>query len=101
MSSIEKLDLRGVVLPVSLLKYSHALSEMGSHECLEIPIHDQETADELVRIIERSQDRVVHRRRAGNHFRIRIGPISDQRSDGSKGRGLNSNKVDNVDGLFI
>ena len=87
MSSIEKLDLRGVVLPVSLLKCSHALSQMGSHGRLEVLVRDQETADELIRIIERSQDRVVHRRRVGNHFRIHIGPISDQGSNGSKGKG--------------
>ena len=84
MSSIEKLDLRGVVLPVSLLKCSHALSEMGSHECLEILIRDQESTDELVRIIERSQDRAVHLARVGDHYRIHVGPISHQRSNGSK-----------------
>ena len=101
MSSIEKLDLRGVVLPVSLLKCSHALSQMGSHDRLEVLVRDQETADELVRIIERSQDRAVHLAMVGDHYRIHIGPISDQRSNGSKKRGLNSNKADNVNGLFI
>lgn len=86
MSSTKELDLRGVVLPVSLLKCSRALSQMGSHEHLEVLIRDPEASDALVRIIERSQDRVVHRRRVGDHYRIHIGPVSHQKSNGSKGK---------------
>jgi TusA-related sulfurtransferase len=85
MSSIKKLDLRGIVLPVALLNCSRAVSQLESHECLEILIHDPEVGDTLSRIIERSQDRIVRRVRVGGHYRIKVGPISDKNSSDTNG----------------
>ena len=86
MSSTKKLDLRGIVLPVALLNCNRSVSQLESHECLEIMIHDPDAADVLVRIIERSQDRTVHRVRMGGEYRIKIGPVSHKNSNSTHGK---------------
>lgn len=86
MSSIQELDLRGIVLPVALLNCNRKVSELQPHECLEILIHDPEAADVLARIIERSQDRTVRRTRVGGHHRIKIGPASQKKLNGTRGK---------------
>ena len=86
MSTTKKLDLRGIVLPVALLNCNRSVSQLESHECLEIMIHDPDAADVLERIIERSRDRSVRRVRVGGHYRIKIGPVSHKNSNGTQGK---------------
>lgn len=85
MSSILKLDLRGIILPVALLNCNRTVSQLEPHECLDILIHDPEAADALARIMARSQDRLVRRVKVGGHYRIKIGPASDKGSGSTNG----------------
>lgn len=71
MASVE-LDLRGVVLPISLLKCKTALMGMDPGENLDILINDPSVVEDLVKIIKRSQGMAVRPRREGDHYRLRI-----------------------------
>lgn len=71
MASVE-LDLRGVVLPVCLLKCKTALMGMDSREGLDILISDPHVVEDLVKIIRRSQGLSVRPHREGDHYRLRI-----------------------------
>lgn len=70
--AIVELDLRGVVLPVCLLKCKNALMGMGASEDLDILISDPHVVEDLVKIIKRSQGLAVRPRREGEHYRLRI-----------------------------
>jgi TusA-related sulfurtransferase len=74
MSSNADLDLRGVVLPVSLLMCKSALVGMDANAVLNVLVEDPDVVQELVKIIERSQKRAVRLHEERNHFRIEIGP---------------------------
>ena len=71
MASVE-LDLRGVVLPICLLKCKTALMGMDPREELDILVSDPHVVEDLVKIIKRSQGMVVRPRREGDHYRLRI-----------------------------
>lgn len=74
MGSTLQLDLRGVALPVSLLKCKRTLMDLRATDALEVLVHDPEVAEDLVKIIERSQERTIRSEREGNFYRIHIGP---------------------------
>jgi TusA-related sulfurtransferase len=71
MASVE-LDLRGVVLPICLLKCKTALMGMEPREELDILISDPHVVEDLVKIIKRSQGMAVRPRREGDHYRLHI-----------------------------
>ena len=71
MASVE-LDLRGVVLPICLLKCKTTLMGMDPREELDILVSDPHVVEDLVKIIKRSQGMVVRPRREGDHYRLRI-----------------------------
>ena len=73
MSSTVELDLRGVGLPVCLLKCKSALAGMDSGDALDVLVEDPEVVEDLVKIIRRSQGRLIRPRREGGHYRIHIG----------------------------
>ncbi len=73
MSSIMELDLRGVGLPVSLLKFKSALDNIKSEEALEVLVEDPGVVEDFVKIIRRSQGRMIRPRREGDYYRIHIG----------------------------
>ena len=66
------LDMRGVVLPICLLKCKAALLRMDCEEELDILINDPHVVEDLVKIIKRSQGLAVRPRREGDHYRLRI-----------------------------
>ena len=70
-SKIE-LDLKGIVSPVCLLKCKSVLAGMNTGDVLEILLQDPEVVDELIKIVERSEDRVMKSQRDGDHYRISI-----------------------------
>ena len=74
MSPTIELDLRGVVLPVCLLKCKSALGEMDAEASLEVLVQDPAAVEDLVKIIRRSRGGVIKSRREGDHYRIHIGP---------------------------
>lgn len=73
MSSTVELDLRGVGLPVSLLKFKSALDKMDSRDVMEVLVEDPGVVEDFAKIIRPSQGRAVRPRREGSYYRIRIG----------------------------
>ena len=73
----EKLNLIGVVSPVCLLKCKRVLSEMDAGDVLEVLLQDPDVVEELVKIVERSSDRVMKLNREQDHFRIQLERGSD------------------------
>jgi len=77
MPSIVELDLRGVGLPICLLKCKSALIGMDRGNILEVLVNDSEILEDLVKIVKRSQsEMILQSHREGDHYRIRIGPSS-------------------------
>ena len=70
--SIKRLDLIGVMLPVCLLKSKSVLSKMNAGDVLEISLQDPEVVEELIKIIERSQDQVMSSKRKGDDYIVHI-----------------------------
>ena len=72
MFSVKELDLIGVVSPVCLLKCKRVLSEMSAGETLDILLQDPDVVEELVKIIDRSADKVIQTAQERDHYRIRL-----------------------------
>ena len=77
MPSIVDLDLRGIGLPICLLKCKSAMVGMGPEDILEVLVNDSEIFEDLVKIVKRSQSKMILQpHRVGDHYRVRIGPSS-------------------------
>jgi TusA-related sulfurtransferase len=72
MNSKNEINLIGVISPVCLLKCKSTLAGMNSGDMLEILLQDPEVVDELIKIVERSNDRVVSKQRDSDHYRVTI-----------------------------
>jgi len=72
MGAKSELDLVGVMSPVCLLKCKSCLRTMRPGEEMDVLVQDPEVVDELVKIVERSADEVVHRRKERDYYRICI-----------------------------
>ncbi len=70
MNPKKEIDLIGVVSPVCLLKCKSVLAKLGTGDVLEVLVQDPEVVEELIKIIERSQDQVLNSKREGDHYRI-------------------------------
>ncbi|MFC1811121.1 sulfurtransferase TusA family protein [Thermodesulfobacteriota bacterium] len=71
-ASIKELNLIGVVSPVCMLKCKSELARMNAGDVLEVLLQDPEAVEELVKIIERSKDRVISKEHEEDHYRIRV-----------------------------
>ncbi len=61
-----KMDLRGIISPLNLLKFKTRLKSMKKGQIVEVILSDNDVADDLVMITGRSRDMVVYRKqRAG------------------------------------
>jgi TusA-related sulfurtransferase len=74
MSEKRELDLRGVIFPVCLLKCKSALVNLDSSEALDVLVNDPEVVQDLIKIIKRSQARMVNLIEDDHGFRIMVGP---------------------------
>jgi TusA-related sulfurtransferase len=72
MASSAQLNLIGVVLPFCLLAFKSALAQIEPSQVLEVLVEDPEVADDLVRIVDRSEDRLIGRQKCENHVCIRV-----------------------------
>lgn len=72
MSIQSELNLIGVFSPVCLMRCKSELNTMQSGDYVDVLIADPEVADELEKIIKPSNDKVIHRRKESDHYRIRI-----------------------------
>jgi len=76
MADISKLNLIGIVSPFCLLEFKHALARVGHGQMLEVLIQDPDVADDLVRLVDRSDDRLVERKRIDHKFQILVQRVS-------------------------
>lgn len=72
MAAVNELDLSGVLLPVCLLKCKTMLQTLRSGQVMRVIVQDPETADSIVKIIERSADRVIGREQDGGRYRVTL-----------------------------
>ena len=72
MSSTVQLDLKGVTWPVCLLKFKTVLNNLGSCEVMEVLAQDPEVVENIVMIIERSEDTLIDRRQDGETYRLSV-----------------------------
>jgi len=72
MAAISRLNLIGVVSPFCLLEFKHAVARVRHGEMLEVLIQDPDVADDLVRLVHRSDDHLVDHKRDGHNFRILV-----------------------------
>jgi TusA-related sulfurtransferase len=70
MSSTVQLDLIGITWPVCLLKFKTVLNNLDSCEVMEVFAQDPEVVDNIVMIIERSEDTLIDRRKDGESYRL-------------------------------
>ena len=72
MSSTLELDLIGVTWPVCLLKFKTVLNSMCSCDVLEVLAQDPEVVENIVMIIERSEDTLINRHKDGEIYRLSV-----------------------------
>jgi TusA-related sulfurtransferase len=72
MAMKSELNLLGVMSPLCLLKCKSFLEEMKAGNSLEVLVQDPEVVEDLLKIIERSKDRVVKVEPEDEYFRIHI-----------------------------
>ncbi|MFC1829146.1 sulfurtransferase TusA family protein [Thermodesulfobacteriota bacterium] len=66
----KELDLIGVISPVCILKCKSELARMNAGSILEVLLQDPEVVEELIKIVQRSKDRVIKSKQEGDHYRI-------------------------------
>ena len=67
-----KLDLVGVGWPVCLLECKRTLNDLETGDILEISMQDPDAINELVTIVERSQDHILEMHEDPDRYRIQI-----------------------------
>lgn len=72
MTTQSELNLIGVFVPVCLMKCKSTLNTLQSGETMDVLIADPEVVANLEKIIERSDDQVISRRKESDHYRLRI-----------------------------
>jgi TusA-related sulfurtransferase len=60
MTSKNRMDLRGVISPLNLLKCKSCLAAMDKGDVLEVLLTDVDVVQDLKMIVQRSSDRVVY-----------------------------------------
>ncbi len=72
MSSTAELDLIGIAWPVCLLKFKTELNNLDSCEKMDVLAQDPEVVENIVMIIERSEDTLIDRRKDGKIYRLTV-----------------------------
>ena len=72
MVSKSELYLSGTISPLGLLKCKNRLYKMAPGDILEIFSNDSDIVDDLIKIIERSPDRILNIEQKAGEFCIKI-----------------------------
>ena len=72
MPSKSKLDLCGGAWPVCLLKFKSALNDLCSCDVLEVLAQDPDVVDNIIMIVERSEDKLIEQRKEGEIYRLSV-----------------------------
>ncbi len=65
-------DLCGVTWPVCLLKFKNALIELGACDVLEVLTRDPEVVENIIMIVERSEDTLINHQKEGHIYRLSV-----------------------------
>ena len=72
MSSKSEVDLCGIAWPVCLLKFKNALNDLCSCDVLEVLTHDPDVVDNIIMIVDRSEDTLITQHEEGEVYRLSI-----------------------------
>ena len=72
MSSTSEVDLCGIAWPVCLLKFKNALNDLCSCDVLEVLTHDPDVVDNIIMIVDRSEDTLITQHEEGEVYRLSI-----------------------------
>lgn len=72
------LDLRGMIIPLTLLKITQGLRKMGAGETMEIIGTDPDTRRDALRVLGNSPCRVLWVRDEDDHYLIRLKKEKDK-----------------------
>ena len=67
-----KLNLKGILSPICLLKCKSVLAAMDAGEVLEVSLHDPDVVEELTKIVERSQDQLIKMAKQRENYLVHI-----------------------------
>ncbi len=70
MQTVSTLNLIGVVSPFCLMEFKSALVLVGEGQMLEVLIQDPSVVEDLVRLVEHSNDRLVELKKEGNCYHL-------------------------------
>ncbi len=65
-------DLCGITWPVCLLKFKNALMELGVCDVLEVLTRDPEVVENIIMIVERSEDTLINQQKEGHIYRLSV-----------------------------
>ena len=72
MSSTSHLNLVGVAWPMCLLKFKSALNDLCSCDVLEVSAQDPDVVNNIIMIVDRSDDTLIDQHKKGEVFRLSI-----------------------------
>jgi TusA-related sulfurtransferase len=72
MISNTELDLTGIVWPMCLLEFKRALIGLRSRGMMEVLVQDPEVAEQLILIVEHSENKLVNQQKEGETVRLFI-----------------------------
>ena len=73
MPSKSEVDLCGIAWPVCLLKFKNALNDLCSCDVLEVLTHDPDVVDNIIMIVDRSEDTLINQQKEGDIYRLSVG----------------------------
>jgi TusA-related sulfurtransferase len=78
LKSDQQLDISGVVIPFGLVLCKSTLARMPAGEVLHICLQDYDTLQDLLIILDRSEDRVLDREQQGDYYHVWVQKVPKQ-----------------------
>ncbi len=72
MSSTSEVNLCGIAWPVCLLKFKNALNDLCSCDVLEVLTQDPDVVENIIMIVDRSEDTLITQHEEGEVYRLSI-----------------------------
>jgi TusA-related sulfurtransferase len=72
MTSNSEVDLCGIAWPVCLLKFKSALNDICSRNVLEILTQDPDVVENIILIVDRSEDTLINQQKEGGIYRLSV-----------------------------
>jgi TusA-related sulfurtransferase len=72
MKPDQKLDLRQISIPICLLEFKRTLQAMEPGKVMEVFVGDEETLEDIEKIVDRSPDRIIKMAAIGGHYRALV-----------------------------